>query len=76
MEKTMQEKAEFLFSLLDDIDSVGDVVRTDDKAYREVVERIHKRRYEVASTDGYSIFWDRRKIARPEPVKPDKPPTA
>jgi hypothetical protein len=47
--------AQFLWKLLDDIDTAGDIAKADDKAYREMVERIQRRRFEVGSTDGYTV---------------------
>lgn len=70
----MTEKAEFLFQLLDDIDTTADMAKSDREAYFQQVERIHKRRFEAATTDGYSIFWDKREIPPPEPVEPSEPP--
>jgi hypothetical protein len=47
--------ADFLFALLDDIDTTSDIAKGDDRAYREMVERIQRRRFEVADTDGYTV---------------------
>ena len=47
--------AVFLWSLLDDIDTTGDIVREDDAAYRATAEHIHKKRFEVSTSDGYAI---------------------
>lgn len=47
--------AHFLFGLLDDIDTAADIAKGDHRLYREMVERIHRRRFEVASTDGYAV---------------------
>lgn len=52
--------ADFLFALLDDIDTVSDAVKSDDGAYRKMVERIQRRRFEVATTDGYSVTFKER----------------
>jgi hypothetical protein len=52
--------ADFLFGLLDDIDTAGDIAKSDDKAYRAMVERIQRRRFEVAETDGYSVTFKER----------------
>lgn len=52
--------AQHLFALLDDIDTVSDVVKGDDKAYRAMVEKIQRRRFEVASTDGYTVTFKTR----------------
>lgn len=53
----LHDAAQFLFALLDDIDTASDRAKADDKAYREIVERIQKRRFEVASTDGYVVLF-------------------
>ncbi len=49
------EAAQFLFKLLDDIDTASDVAKDDDGAYRAMVSKIQRRRFEVATTDGYSV---------------------
>lgn len=49
--------AEFLFGLLDDIDSVTDQAKGNDVAYRRWVEALQKRRFEVATTDGYEVIF-------------------
>ncbi len=46
--------AEFLFQLLDDIDTVDDAAKRNDGAYRQQVRRMQKRRFEVADSDGYT----------------------
>lgn len=50
-----EQPADFLWSLLDDIDTASDRAKADDAAYRAIVERIQRRRFEVGSTDGYSV---------------------
>lgn len=50
-----EKAAHFLFSLLDDIDTASDMAKGDDKAYREAVERIQRKRFEVATTNGYDV---------------------
>lgn len=52
---TCEMHRKFLFDLLDDIDTAGDIAKADDKLYRSIVEKAHRRRFEVASTDGYSV---------------------
>lgn len=49
--------AQFLFTLLDDIDTVSDWAKSDNSAYRKAVERMQYRRFEVASSDGYTVTW-------------------
>jgi len=47
--------SEFLFGLLDDIDTADDMAKSNETVYREMVRNIHRRRFEVASTDGYTV---------------------
>lgn len=47
--------AQFLWSLLDDIDTASDIAKSDDKAYRQIVERLQHRRFEVGTTDGQTV---------------------
>lgn len=55
--KTAHEDREFLFQLLDDIDTMDDAAKGDDGAFRAQVRRIHKKRFERATTDGYVVKW-------------------
>lgn len=50
-----EKAARFLFDLLDDIDTVSDMAKDNDAGYREAVERIQRRRFDVAKTDGYTV---------------------
>jgi len=49
--------AQFLFKLLDDIDTADDMAKSDDAGYRRLVQKIQRRRFEVAETDGYTVTW-------------------
>lgn len=49
--------AESLFMLLDDIDTANDMAKSDDKSFRGIVNGLHKRRFDIASTDGRSIVF-------------------
>lgn len=53
--------AEFLWGLLDDIDTASDMAKGDDKAYRQIVERIQKRRFEISNSDGYAVTFKFKK---------------
>jgi hypothetical protein len=53
--------AQYLFYLLDDIDTASDIAKGNDKLYREYVESLHRRRFDVAETDGYSVSFKLRK---------------
>lgn len=48
---------DFLFRLLDDIDTLDDACRNNDALFRERVRAVHRRRFEVVDTDGYSKTW-------------------
>lgn len=50
-----EKAARVLWDLLDDIDTAGDIAKSDDKTYREMVERLQRRRFEVGSTDGQTV---------------------
>lgn len=52
--------ADFLFGLLDDIDTAEDIAKSDDAAFRIMVHRLHRRRFEVATTDGYTVTFKER----------------
>lgn len=47
--------ASFLFNLLDDIDTLDDACKGDNKAFRERVYEIQQKRFEVADTNGYEL---------------------
>lgn len=54
MNKT--DTIEFLWSLLDNIDTADDMAKDNDKAYREIVQNLQKRRWETGiKTDGYQL---------------------
>lgn len=53
----LQKTVEFLWGLLDDIDTVGDMVKSNDVAYRAMVEKLQCKRFEVVTSDGYDLFF-------------------
>lgn len=54
--KKYHDVAQRLYALLDDIDTVGDIAKSDDKLYRGIVERTQaKKRDFVVSCDGYTV---------------------
>ncbi len=57
----VQVAADFLFALQDDTDPASDMAKSDDQAYRAMVHRLHRRRFEVATTDGYTVTFHARK---------------
>ena len=51
--------AEFLYALVDDIDTASDHVKGNDAEYRRKVTRLQKYRHEVGnSPDGYKMDWN------------------
>jgi hypothetical protein len=60
---THKEMAEFLFSLLDDIDTASDMAKGDNEGYRKLVEKLQARRYETGITS------DGQRLIFPEPAK-------
>ena len=66
----MQEIAEFLFALLDDIDTASDVAKSDDARYRQMVEKIQRQRFEVASTDGHAVTFNGDDTSHPRQIDP------
>ena len=62
---------ESLWSIIDDIDSYGDVAKSNDKLYRELVEQRQKDRFNTGiTTDGYSLNIPSHPASQPaqEPV--------
>jgi hypothetical protein len=49
--------AHFLFDLLDDVDTASDQAKENIRLYRQLVEAAHRRRFEVADTDGYRVVF-------------------
>lgn len=50
-----EKAAHFLFSLLDDIDTAEDIAKSNDEWFRALVHKAHRRRFEVAETDGQTV---------------------
>jgi len=53
--QTWQDRAEFLWQLLDDIDTADDACREHDSTFRERAREIVKRRHEILVSDGYFL---------------------
>jgi len=55
--KLALEALEKLWDIIDDIDTYGDMAKSDDKLYRSLVERRQRQRFEQTgiSTDGYEL---------------------
>ena len=49
--------AEGLFQIIEDIDTMSDIAKGDDKFYRSRVEKYQKKRWKLGViTDGYDVF--------------------
>ncbi len=58
--RRVERHREFLWQLLDDIDTMSDVAKSNDAQYRRQVERLQARRCEVGeSRDGQTVTWGR-----------------
>ncbi len=57
-----------LWNLLDNIDTAEDMAKGDDAAFRRLTRRFYRRRFEVAHSDGYGL-WYRRAYAPPLAVR-------
>jgi hypothetical protein len=44
-----------LWELLDEIDTLDDMIKSDDAAFRKRVYEIQQKRWQYASTDGYTL---------------------
>ncbi len=52
----MHAVAQYLYQLLDDIDTATDMAKADDKLYRAIVERTQAKKADVvAECDGYMV---------------------
>jgi hypothetical protein len=53
---TEDEAIRFLWKLLDDIDTLDDICKFDDKSYRKIVRELVSKRWMTGiETDGYSL---------------------
>jgi hypothetical protein len=59
-------RAERLWQLLDDIDTLGDAAKGDEAAYRRGVRRLHTLRGKYADSDGYVLEWKELTDLSPE----------
>lgn len=52
----LKADVEFLWGLLDDIDTASDIAKNNDRWYRNRVEAIQKKRHQRVITDGHTLF--------------------
>lgn len=48
-----------LFKLLDDIDTLDDAVKDNDKAFREHTRRIQRKRFDCIAEDDINLLYDK-----------------
>lgn len=59
-----KQMAEALWQLLDDIDTIDDIAKTNDHAYREAARRTQQKRFQyMTSPDGYRL-----EVVHPQPT--------
>lgn len=51
-----KDRAEKLWSIADDIDTMSDVAKGNDKLYRNLVHKAHVKRFEILESNGYDLF--------------------
>lgn len=54
-ELVWKERAEKLWQLLDDIDTLGDSMRPEQTPYFKAIQRIHEKRHSILKSDGYKL---------------------
>jgi len=55
-EKKLLNVIEYLWQIIDDIDTASDMAKSNDKTYRKIVERKQKLRWKTGiNTDGYTL---------------------
>ena len=55
-ESLLLNTIEYLWGIIDDIDTYGDIAKSDDKLFRSLVERRQKDRWRTGITsDGYAL---------------------
>ena len=58
----LEATVKFLWDILDDIDTAGDIAKFNDAAYRDMVESHQKKRWKTGiTTDGYTLNLDNLK---------------
>ena len=52
-----ERAAQFLFALLDNIDTAFDLAKEDSGRLRWLITREHRRRFEIAGTNGHEVYF-------------------
>ncbi len=63
---TMEKKIiEYLWQIIDDIDTTSDIAKSNDVAYRDMVEKLQKKRWDTGiTTDGYKLDFTKMKLPK------------
>jgi hypothetical protein len=56
-----EEKARFLWDLLDNIDTLDDACKDNNEGFRKLVYIQQRRRYEISTCDGYTVLFNGEK---------------
>lgn len=60
--KTLEQEVEYLWKLLDSIDTAGDSFKPEWTPYAKYVQRICERRFEIRGSDGYVLINPHKEI--------------
>ena len=56
---------EYLWQIIDDIDTAGDIAKSNDVSYRNMVEKLQKKRWNTGiTTDGYTLDYTQMKCVK------------
>ena len=55
--RVLEAHRQFLWDLLDNIDTMSDAAKGDRERYYQYAEAQHARRWEISSSDGYTVTW-------------------
>ena len=60
-----KEIIEYLWQIIDDIDTASDIAKSNDVAYRNMVEKLQKKRWNIGiTTDGYELDLTKMKVPK------------
>jgi len=60
-----KEIIEYLWQIIDNIDTVSDMAKSNDVAYRNMVEKLQKKRWNTGiTTDGYKLDLTKMKVPK------------
>lgn len=52
----LQKVVEKLYDLLDDIDTAGDIAKSNDRQYRNLVEQLQQKKSNFVRSDGFKLY--------------------